>query len=244
MPLVKPPLATVEPGRPVTAQGWNAIIGGLSDLYDAVLAFGTGVLQVSVQANGAPVRGAQVVGTPVTGGNPVGALPLYGDVQTYALVGVTPGNWRVFVTAAGYRPEARDATVPVATPLVVELTPAGVAVPDLFGVTAADALARLSAANIQVDQILDVLGRDVSRVALPPQYQNAPVLGQLPAAGTVIDVQAQRVRLVVAASLDPVSTVTMPSLVGLTQDEVARVLNDLGLRVGTVTVRRPGEAES
>ena len=48
MPLVKPPLATVNAGQPVTAQGWNAIIGGLNDLYDAVLAFGTGVLQVSV----------------------------------------------------------------------------------------------------------------------------------------------------------------------------------------------------
>ena len=34
MALVKPPLATVEPGRPVTAQGWNAIIGGLGDLYE------------------------------------------------------------------------------------------------------------------------------------------------------------------------------------------------------------------
>jgi hypothetical protein len=243
MALVKPPLATVEPGRPVTAQGWNAIIGGLGELYDAVLAFGTGVLQVSVLAGGAPVRGAQVVGTPIAGGNPVGALPLYGDVQTYALVGVTPGNWRVFVTAPGFRPEVRDATVPVAAPLVIDLTAAGVAMPDLFGLAAKDALSRLTAANIQVDQILDVLGRDVSRVALPPQYQNSPVLMQMPVAGSVVDTQAQGVRLLLAASLEPVATVTMPSLIGLTHDEVARVLNDLGLRLGTVTVRRPGEVD-
>ena len=40
MPLTKPPLATVSPGEPVTAQGWNAMVNGLSALYDAVRALG------------------------------------------------------------------------------------------------------------------------------------------------------------------------------------------------------------
>ena len=55
-PLTKPTLANVVPGQPVTAQGWNAILGGVSDLFDAVLALGTGVLQVSVVAGDAPLK--------------------------------------------------------------------------------------------------------------------------------------------------------------------------------------------
>src|ERR671925_290264 len=108
-PLEKPALAAVSPGQPVTAQGWNEIVDGLSDIYDAVLALGTGVLEVSLLVGQQPLRGAQVVAVP-------------------------PGNWRVFIEAEGFRPEAREVTVPAETPLVVELARAGVVVPDLFGV--------------------------------------------------------------------------------------------------------------
>ena len=55
MALVKPPLASVEPGRPITAQGWNQIVDALSVLYDAVLAIGSGSVTVSVQSDGRPV---------------------------------------------------------------------------------------------------------------------------------------------------------------------------------------------
>jgi hypothetical protein len=240
MALEKPPLATVEPGRPVTAQGWNGIVDGLSTLYDAVLAFGTGVLQVSVRAADQAVRGAQVVGVPLGEGNPVTALPLYGEVEIYALVGVAPGNWRVHISAPGFRPETRDVTVPSAEPLTVDLTAVGVVVPDLFGVGAQEALGTLGRAEILVDLILDVMGREVSRVTLPPQYVNAPVLLQVPEAGTRIDPAVERVRLVVAAAVERVPTVEMPSLIGLTQDEVTTVLERLGLRLGRVTVSGPG----
>ena len=237
MTLNKPALANVSPGEPVTAQGWNTIVTGLSDLYDAVLAIGTGVLQVSVQAGGAPMRGAQVVAVPLGGGNPVAALPLFGTVTTYELAGVSPGNWRVFVEAPGFQPETRDVTVPATDPVVVILNPAGVVMPDLFGVAAQDAMARLATAGLSVDLILDITGHEVSRVTLPAQLQNSPVLLQLPDAGTVLDPAAQRVRLVLAAAIDQVPVVTMPSLIGLTQDEVATVLNQLGLVLGRTTVR-------
>lgn len=237
MPLTKPALANVTPGQPVTAQAWNTIVNGLDDIYDAVLAIGTGVLQVRVEAGGAPVRGAQVVGVPLGEGNPVAALPLFGDVTTYELTGITPGNWRVFVQAAGFQPETRDVTAPATDPLVVSLTTAGVVMPDLFGVAAQEALSRLATAGLTVDLILDITGHEISRQTLPPASQNAPVLLQLPEAGTVLDPASQRVRLVLAAAIDQIPVVTMPSLVGLTQDEVATVLNQLGLVLGTTTVR-------
>lgn len=237
MALTKPALANVNPGEPVTAQGWNSIVDGLDDLYDAVLAIGTGVLQVSVTHGEVAVDGAQVVAVPQAGGNPVAALPLYGDQTTYQLVGVSPGNWRVFVEAEGFTPQDVEVTVPAAGPVAVNLQFAGVPMPDLFGVAAQEALARLATAGLSVDLILDITGHEVSRVTLPPQFQNSPVLMQLPDAGTMMDPATGRVRLVLAVAIDQVPTVTMPSLIGLTADEVATVLNQLGLVLGKTTVR-------
>lgn len=238
MALTKPALATVKAGDPVTAQAWNTIVTGLGDLYDAVLAFGHGVLEVNVLFNGSPVPGAHVVAAPATGDlTPIDAVPPYGSVTTYSIVGVTTGTWHVFVGAPGFQSQSQDVSIPASQPLVFNLVASGVVVPDLFGVSAQDALTQLSALNLNVDVILDVLGHEVPKTSLPPQYQNQPILDQLPTAGTIVDPTAQRLRLVVATALDQTPVVTMPSLVGLTYDEVASVLDGLGLKVGKTTVQ-------
>jgi hypothetical protein len=238
MALTKPALANVNPGDPVTAQAWNAIVNGVGDLFDAVLAFGHGVLDVSVLFNGDAVGNAQVVAVPAAGDlTPIEAVQLYGTVTTYTVVGVTAGQWHVFVSAPGFQPQSQDVTVPASGPLVFNLVAAGVVVPDLFGVAAQDALTQLSALNLNVDVILDVLGHEVPKSSLPPQYQNQPILDQLPPAGTVVDPSSQRLRLVVATALEQAPVVTMPSLVGLSYDEVASVLGGLGLKVGKTTVQ-------
>jgi hypothetical protein len=238
MALTKPALATVNPGDPVTSQAWNTIVNGLGDLYDAVLAFGHGVLEVSVLFNGNAVADAEVVAVPATGDlTPIAAVPLYGSVTTYSVVGVTTGQWHVFVSAPGFQAQTQDVEVPASSPLVFNLVAAGVVVPDLFGVTAQDALTQLATLNLNVDVILDVLGHEVPKTSLPPQYQNQPILDQLPPAGTIVDPSSQRLRLVVATALDQSPVVTMPSLVGLSYDEVASVLDGLGLRVGKTTVQ-------
>ena len=78
MPLTKPPLPTVEPGRPITAQGWNGIVDGLSARRTTrSWRSAAGQLAVSVQSDGQPVANATVVAEPVTGdGSPVDAIPL------------------------------------------------------------------------------------------------------------------------------------------------------------------------
>lgn len=238
MALTKPALPHVNPGEPVTAQGWNTILDGVGDLFDAVLAFGQGTLEVSVLFNSNPVLGAQVIAVPATGDlTPIAAVPLYGTVTSYSIVGVTAGQWHVFVSAPGFQSQTQDVTIPTASPLVVNLLSAGVAVPDLFGVTAQDALTQLAGINLDIDVILDVLGHEVPKTSLPPQYQNQPILDQFPPAGTVVDPTSQRLRLVVATALDQAPVVTMPSLVGLSYDEVASVLDGLGLKVGKTTVQ-------
>ena len=84
--------------------------------------------------------------------------------------------------------------------------------------------------------VFDTTGREISPFDIPADQTDSPVLLQLPAAGTVIPAGGG-VRLVVAAPVRQTSTVTMPSLIGLTHDEVVEVLGRLGLRIGTTTTR-------
>ena len=63
------------------------------------------------------------------------------------------------------------------------------------------------------------------------------MLAQLPPAGAVIDPSTTRMRLVVAAAIVEQPVVTMPSLIGLTQAEAARALEQIGLRLGSMSVR-------
>lgn len=238
MALETPPLATVEPGRPITAQGWNAIVNGLLALYEAVKAIGSGTLVVSVQADGQTVRDAQVVAEAVVGESPpVRGLPLFGSRETYLVTGVSEGAWRVHVSAPGFATQVLDATVPLAAPLTVNLVRAGVAVPDLFGTGYTAALGALTALGLQTEIALDTTGEEISRAQVPAEFQNQPVLGQLPAAGTVVDPAVTRLRLVVATAVREDPIVTVPSLVGLTQAEAARALEKIGLRLGKITVR-------
>jgi hypothetical protein len=235
---VKPPLASVEPGRPITAQGWNQIVDALSALYDAVLAIGSGSVTVSVQFDGDPVPGAQVVAEPVEGtGLPVEGLPLFGTRDTYLVTGVSDGAWRLFVSAPGFVSQVIDVTVPAAAPVTVNLALAGKVVPDLFDQPLQGALSALSAAAVDVDLIVDALGQEISRTQVPADAQNSPVLVQYPAPGSVIDPATTRMRLVVAAALHEEPIVTVPSLVGLTQAEAATALEKIGLRLGKITVR-------
>ncbi len=237
MPLTKPPLATVTPGEPVTAQGWNGLVTGLAALYDAVIALGGGALEVTVSAGDAPVPSAQVVAEPLGEGRPVAALPPFGPRRAHLLVGLTDGQWRVHVRAAGFNDEAREVTLPAADPLAVPLVVAGVAVPDLFGRGLVASLEQLRAAGIDADVLLDTTGREISRASVPPEYADSPVLAQLPAAGTVVPAGTGRVRLVVASALRRDPVVTMPSLIGLSLTEAQQVLERVGLVLGETSLR-------
>ena len=236
MPLTKPAITPAVPGEPITAQGWNEIVGGVDDLFDAVLAIGTGVAEIQPTVGGSTVAGAIVVAEPLGEGNPVAAIPPFGPRATYSLVGVTPGNWRIHVAATGFATESREVTIPLTDPLVVEMTVAGAVLPDLFGVAASEAVGILGGLGVDVERIIDTTGREISPFDIPADQTDSPVLMQLPAADTVVATSGD-VRLVIGAPVRKTSTVTMPSLVGLTYDEVVEVLDRLGLRIGATTTR-------
>jgi hypothetical protein len=238
MPLTKPPLATVSPGEPVTAQGWNALVSGLSTLYDAVLALGGAALDVAVTgAGGGALPHAQVIAEPLGEGRAVAALPPFAARTAHLLVGLTDGAWRVHVSAPGFTTEVRDVTLPAGEPLAVTLGVAGVVVPDLFGIGTRAALDAVRALGIDADILLDTTGREVSRTALPPEYVDSPVLLQLPDPGTVVPAGTGRVRLVVASALRREPVVTMPSLIGLSLSEAQEVLERVGLVLGETNLR-------
>jgi hypothetical protein len=236
--LVKPPLADVSPGQPVTAQGWNELVDGLSDLYDEVLAFGTGALEVSVVDDAEPVLGAFVTATPIGDGQPTHAIAPFPGRSTYTLAGLSDGNWTIHVEATGYTTQSIEVTLPRQEPLPVNLVVSGAVMPDLFGRELRSALEDLSGSDIGVDLIFDTTGRELPRASLPPEYDGAPVLLHTPSAGEVVASGRRDVRLVVASAIRRDPVVVMPSLVGLTYDEAAEVLERLGLRLGTSTIRQ------
>lgn len=242
MPLTKPALSSVSPGEPVTAQGWNALVTGLSGLYDAVIAFGGATLDVAVTAvsvTAAPLNAADidVIAEPLGEGRAVKALPPFAARTSHLLVGLTDGPWRVHVSAPGFTTETRDVTMPQTDPLAVALTPGGVVVPNLFGVGTKAALDQIRALGIDADIILDTTGREVSRTSIPPESVDSPVLLQLPEAGAIVATGTGRVKLVVASALRRDPVVTMPSLIGLTQREAQEVLERIGLRIGEAAIR-------
>jgi hypothetical protein len=245
MTLTTPSLATVTAGEPVTAQGWNAIVSGLTALYDAVIALGGATLDVAVTravgtgtgATTQPLPSADVLAEPLGQGRPVQALPPFGTRTAHLLGGLTEGTWRVHVQAPGFTAETREVTIPRTEPLAVTLTTAGVETPDLFGLGMRGALDMLRALGIDADLVLDTTGREISKVAVPAEYVDAPILAQLPAAGAVVPSGTGRVRLVVSSALRREPVVTMPSLAGLTLTEAQQTLGKLGLRVGTTTFR-------
>lgn len=245
MTLTTPSLAVVTAGEPVTAQGWNAIVSGLTTLYDAVIALGGETLDVAVtrmvgtgsSATAKPLPTADVLAEPLGEGHAVRALPPFGTHTAHLLGGLTGGSWRVHVQAPGFTSEIREVTIPRAEPLAVTLTVNGVETPDLFGTSLRGALDKLRALGIDADLILDTTGREVSRVAVPAEYVDAPILAQLPAAGVVLPSGTGRVKLVVSSALRRDPVVTMPSLAGLTLSEAQQALGKLGLRVGTTTFR-------
>ena len=240
MAMEKPPLAVVSPGEPVTAQGWNALVDALSGLYDAVLALGGEALQLQVSSSGEPIMTALAVALPVDGGQPVLAIPPYGEITHYTLSGLTPGAWRLHVAAPGFVAAVRDIEVPAADPVPVNLDLAGAIMPDVFGRPAPEALQVLSSAGVQVSRILDITGRDLPPGAAASEFDNAPVLAHTPDPGTIVPVAA-RARLVLAASIKAEPVIEVPSLAGLTLTEAARVIEDLGLVLGgTKTLETTG----
>ena len=232
MPLVKPSLANVTAGQPVTAQAWNAIVSGLGALYDAVLALGTNTLDVNVTDGAAPIVDAQVVAVPASG-PPIVAVPPRGGGTAFTLPNLAPGQWTVHVTARGYGAGQATATIPASSALTIALAAATKVMPDLLGRTASEAVAQLGTDGVQLDQLLDVTGDEVSKTALPANRASSRVLFQFPLPGTRVTAASAKTRLLLSAEAE-VQIAAVPSLVGMNYAQLVKALTDAGLKLGNI----------
>jgi hypothetical protein len=233
MPITVPPQKTVSPGEPVTAEGWNAIVGGVTALTAYLNA--TEATGVHVVIKNAGVTDARVAATRDDGVTYEAVKPVPPGTD-FILAGLRPGAYSIRVDAPGFSPETASITAPVSAPVEFSLKASGAFMPDLFGMTLRAALQELASRKIAVARILDVVGRDVAPANPGADYNDQPVLGNLPPAGTAVPPEGQ-VQLVVSAPLQVQASVEVPSLAGLTLAEAQKALEAIGLVLGKVVTK-------
>jgi len=233
MPISVPAQKTVSPGEPVTAEGWNAIVGGVTTLVQYLNA--TEATGVHVVIKNPGVTDARVAATRDDGVT-YEAVPPVPPGTDFILAGLRPGAYTVRVEAPGFSPATSSITAPVAGPVEFSLEANGAFMPPLFGLTLRAALQTLSGQKIAVSRILDVAGRDVAPANPGSEYNDQPILAQLPPAGTAVPPEGQ-IQLVVSTPLQVQPSVEVPSLAGLTLSEAQKALEAIGLVLGKVVTK-------
>jgi beta-lactam-binding protein with PASTA domain len=154
----------------------------------------------------------------------------------HVLARLEAGAWTVAAEAPGYQTATATLTIADAGETVLEmaLAPAGPFMPDLFGLTLAQAAQNLAQAGIPLLRLLDFTGRDLPPAAGPADSPDAPVLVQSPPAGTPI-AAGRGAGLVIALPIEVEPAVEVPSLAGLTQQEAQKALESIGLVLGKVS---------
>jgi hypothetical protein len=227
----------VKAGEPVTAQGWNEVVKAVIAITQYLETSEATSLRVKVTNADADPLQTRVTAVRDDGLTAEAVAPVTagGDFMFGAL---KPGAYTVRAAAAGFEEASAPVTIPSSAVLTLTMSAAAVRMPSIFGLELPAALATLKTAKVSVARVIDVAGRDVAPANPGPEYNTAPVLAQLPLAGEFVapSVSAQ---LVVAASLVAEAAVEMPSLVGLTQTEAQKALENIGLVLGKVVIKQP-----
>jgi hypothetical protein len=225
---------TVSAGEPLTAQAWNDIVTALAAVTQFVRESSALTARVKITNPGFDASTARVIAT-ATGKAPSAAVPPTKGSTEHVLTGLSVGAYSVEVSAPGF--ETKSVALDVQTDgalLEVALGTAGSKLPNLFGVPLQQALTATSALGIKVGRIIDSQGRDQAPKNVDAAYKLAPVLGQIPAAGTWVGA-ADEVYLLVAGQETDI--VLMPDLSGMNLAAATAALNAAGLVVGKVVTK-------
>ena len=227
----------VKAGEPVTAQGWNEIVKAVVAITQFLETSEATSLRVHVTNTDADPLQTRVTAVRDDGLSAEAVAPVTagGDFMFGAL---KPGAYTVRASAAGFDEASAPVTIPTSATLSLTMQAAAVRMPSIFGLQLPAALATLKTAKINVARVVDVAGRDVAPANPGPEYNTAPVLFQFPLAGEYVT-PAVTAQLVVAAALVAEAAVEMPSLVGLTQAEAQKALENIGLVLGKVVIKQP-----
>lgn len=227
----------VKAGEPVTAKGWNEIVKAVLALAQYLETSEATSLKVKVtNADADPLR-TRVTAVRDDGLSAEAVAPVNpgGDFLFGAL---KPGSYTVRASAPGFEEVSAPVTIPSGTAVSLTMKASAVKMPSVFGLELPAALATLKTAQVNVSRVVDVAGRDVAPANPGAEYSTAPVLVQLPAEGEYVQ-PSMTAQLVVAAPLVAEAAVEMPSLVGLTQTEAQKALENIGLVLGKVVVKQP-----
>ncbi|MCU0584489.1 MAG: carboxypeptidase regulatory-like domain-containing protein [Desulfobacterales bacterium] len=230
----------VKPGEPVTAQGWNEIVKAVLAITQYLETSEATSLKVKVtNAEADPLR-TRVTAVRDDGliAEAVAPVAPGGDFMFGAL---KPGSYTVRASAPGLDEASAPVTIPSSATVSLTMKASAVKMPSVFGLELPAALATLKTAQINVARVVDVAGRDVAPANPGVEYSKAPVLVQLPSAGEYV-APSMTAQIVVAAPLVAEAAVEMPSLVGLTQAEAQKALENIGLVLGKVVVKQPKQS--
>ena len=225
----------VNPGEPVTSQGWNEIVNGLANVVAFLQATAGTSVHVVISNTDARLAESRVVAIGATGDVTEAARPV-GISKEFTLRGLAPGPYTIRSESPGFAPAEANVTLPVEAPVTLSMAKAAPFMPDVFGQELLTALAALKTSNIVVSRIVDITGREVAPANPGAEFGSTIVLAQLPSTGQPV-APGSTAQLVVSASLEVEAAVEMPSLAGLTLAESRTVLGGLGLVLGKVTTR-------
>jgi hypothetical protein len=231
----------VRPGQPLTAQGWNDLVGGIDAVHQFLRAT-LHTVRVRITNPEVDARDVRVTATR-SDAAPVEAVRPLTATGEHVLTRLEAGAWTVTADLAGYRSATTPLTITDAgdTQLTLALEASAKVMPDLFGLKLVDAIATLSSAGIALTRLLDFEANEYAPASPGSEQVNQPVLAQSPAAFTLVDTgaSARGAALVIAVPAKLESVAEVPSLAGLTQAEAKTVLEKIGLRLGKVTVLQP-----
>ncbi len=232
MAILKPNLTAAQPGAPITAADWNAMIRAVRELQAVLQTLRTraptGIL-VTVRDRDSeailpPTAIAAVYAVSLSSNTLMqpGQRAASGD-QAYLIPIDAPGDYEVTVEPtpdSGYQQQTQRVTVSDQIALVDFLLweqPREPIVPLVFGKTLREARALLEAAGVPIRRMLDAHGQVIDDETWEATFGNRLVIGTEPGAGMVVS-GADAVDILVAGRVEP--TERRPVLVG--QIAVAR----------------------
>jgi beta-lactam-binding protein with PASTA domain len=224
---------TVLPGQPMTAQAWNDIVNAIAAIIGHIDATESTSVRVAITNAGIDPLKTRVTAVRDDGLTAEAVAPVPPSTE-FVFTALKPGAYALRAEAPGFAPATANVLAPSAAVVSMTMTPSGAFMPVVFGDTLQAALGKLADLNIAVSRVLDVVGKDVAPANPGPDYNDAPVLMQFPDAGQPVP-PGGSVQLVVAASLEVVPSIEIPSLSGLTLSEAQKALEGIGLVLGKVT---------
>ncbi len=226
MPMEKPNLTEAQPGAPITASDWNALIRAVKELRATLQNLRTrapaGILVTVRDRDTEDILPPELIAAVYAVSVATNTLMqpgqrAAGSDQAYLIPIDMPGEYEVTVELmpeSGYQQQTQRITVSEDIALVDFLLweqPREPVVPMVFGKTLREARAVLEAAGIPVRRMLDAHGEVIDPETWEANFGNRLVVGTEPGAGMVISGD-DMMDILVAGRVEPVER--KPALVG------------------------------